>query len=198
MNLPGIYKIFEEKWQGQTAWIISDPHFGDEELRAGIPDRPSDEELIRRINAKCGRKDVLICLGDVGDIEWVKKLRGYKILICGNHDAGATNYEKVFNEVYTGPLMVGEKLLLSHEPVPAPWYVNLHGHDHAGARRKGCINCCLDVRNYEPINFNQLLKFGIYRDIESIHRITIDTATKKAAKRNKNIKKGKPHEVNKE
>lgn len=182
MALPGVYKIFTDKWVGQTTWIISDPHFGDEDLRAGIS-RPSDEEMVRKINAKCGRKDVLICLGDVGDIEYAKQLRGYKILICGNHDAGATNYEGVFDEIYTGPLMIGEKLLLSHEPVPAPWYLNLHGHDHMGNKHKGCINCCLDINDYEPINMNQLLKAGIYKDIESIHRITIDGATERKKKR---------------
>lgn len=183
MALPGVYEIFVNKWVGQTVWLISDPHFSDEDLRADIPNRPSDEELVQRINAKVGRKDVLICLGDVGSIEFAKKLRGYKVLVCGNHDLGASNYTEVFQEVYTGPLMIGEKLLLSHEPVPAGWYCNLHGHDHAGAKRPGCINCCLDVNNYEPINMNQLLKSGIYKDIESIHRITIDAATKRKKKR---------------
>jgi calcineurin-like phosphoesterase family protein len=189
MALPGVYKIFADKWAGQTTWIMSDPHFGDEDLRAGFPNRPSDEELVRRINAKVGRKDTLIVLGDVGDIEFAKKLRGYKILICGNHDLGRTVYEEVFDEVYTGALMIGEKLLLSHEPVPAAWYTNLHGHDHAGAKRKGCINVCLDVNGYEPINMNQLLKSGIYKDIESIHRITIDKATVRAKKRGKKFGK---------
>lgn len=183
MALPGIYKIFNDAWAGQTVWIMSDPHFGDEDLRAGFPNRPTDEELVRRINAKCGRKDVLICLGDVGDIEFAKKLRGYKVLICGNHDVGATNYEGVFDEVYTGLLMIGEKILLSHEPVDVPWAVNIHGHDHTGRRTKGRINVCLDANGYEPINMNQLLKSGIYKDIESIHRITIDGATKRAKKR---------------
>lgn len=185
MALPGVYKIFNDRWCNQTVWIISDTHFGDRDLRAGIPNRPSDEELVRRINAKVGRKDTLIVLGDVGDIEFAKKLRGYKVLICGNHDVGRTVYEEVFDEVYTGPLVIGEKLLLTHEPCPVPWAVNIHGHDHVGAKRKGCINACLDVNNYEPINMNQLLKSGIYKDIESIHRITIDAATKRARKRGK-------------
>jgi hypothetical protein len=66
--------------------------------------------------------------------------------------------------------------------------MNLHGHDHAGQKRKGCINCCLDVRGYEPIHMNQLLKQGIYGEIESIHRQTIDTATKRAKKRGGKIK----------
>lgn len=187
MALPGVYKIFNDRWCNQTVWIISDPHFGDEELRAGMPNRPSDDELVQRINAKVGRKDTLIVLGDVGDIEFAKQLRGYKVLICGNHDLGATNYEGVFDEVYTGLLMIGEKLILSHEPIEVPWAVNFHGHDHTGHKRKGCFNFCADVIGYGPINLNQLLKTGIYKDVESIHRITIDGATKRARKRGKKL-----------
>lgn len=183
MALPGVYKIFNDRWCNQTVWIISDPHFGDEDLRAGMPNRPSDDELVQHINAKVGRKDTLICLGDVGDIEFAKKLRGYKVLICGNHDVGHTVYEEVFDEVYSGPLMIGEKLLLSHEPVPTPWALNIHGHDHQGAKRKGCINVCADVIDYTPINMNQLLKSGIFKDVESIHRTTIDKATERKKKR---------------
>lgn len=183
MALPGVYKIFNDRWCNQTVWIISDPHFGDEDLRAGMPNRPSDEELVRFINAKVGRKDTLIILGDVGDIEFAKQLRGYKVLICGNHDVGHTVYEEVFDEVYSGPLMIGEKLLLSHEPIQTPWALNIHGHDHHGAKRKGCINVCADVIDYTPINMNQLLKSGIFKDVESIHRTTIDKATERKKKR---------------
>ena len=92
--LPGIYDAFQH-WGGQTMWIYSDPHFSDEDLEYGIKNRPSDEEQIRRINAKAGRKDTLIILGDVGNIECVRKLRaGHKVLICGNHDLGATRYKR--------------------------------------------------------------------------------------------------------
>jgi calcineurin-like phosphoesterase family protein len=236
MALPGVYKIFNDRWAGQTVWCVSDTHFGDEDLRAGMPNRPSDEELVRRINAKVGRKDTLIVLGDVGDIEFAKKLRGYKVLICGNHDLGATRYKrhrdtvvlsvydftqeeameemqrrypgyqikfecmgkagwvfsidnKLFDEVYEGALIVGEKLLLSHEPIEVPWACNFHGHDHKGAKRKGCYNFCADVISYEPVNLNQFLKSGIYKDVESVHRITINSATKRARKRGKKLGK---------
>lgn len=184
MNLPGVYDIFNKVWDGyQTVWIISDTHFADEDLRAGMSDRPSDEELVRRINAKVGRKDVLIILGDIGDIEFAKQLRGHKVLVMGNHDAGRTNFEGVFDEIFEGPVMLGEKLILSHEPIQAPWATNFHGHDHAGAKRKGCYNFCADVIGYEPINMNQLLKSGIFKDTESIHRATIDKATERKKKR---------------
>ena len=237
MAIPGMYDLFNEKWCNQTIWLISDTHFGDAELRAGIPDRISDEELVKVINSKVGRKDTLIHLGDVGDVEYIKKLRGYKVLICGNHDLGATNYKRVykqipvsykftkeeafeyvkqkfpnykatllgegfngwvfgldnqlFDEVYTGPLMIGEKLLLSHEPVDVEWAFNIHGHDHAGTGRKNHLNCCIDASMkqfgipFEPINMNQIMKTGLISKVESIHRLTIDTATERKIKREK-------------
>ena len=193
MAIAGMYDLFNEKWCKQTIWLISDTHFGDEDLRAGIPDRISDDEIVKRINAKVGRKDTIIHLGDVGDVEYIKKLRGYKVLICGNHDAGATNYEGIFDEVYTGPLMVGEKLLLSHEPVDIPWAFNIHGHDHAGTGRKNHLNCCIDAHKkqfgleWEPINMNQIMKTGLLSKTESIHRITIDDATERKNKRGKKL-----------
>ena len=234
-TLPGIYDAFQH-WGEQTLWIYSDPHFSDEDLEYGIKNRPSDEEQIRRINAKAGRKDTLIILGDVGNIECVRKLRaGRKVLIMGNHDSGASNYKRVvekkifdqdkvsmdearaimetnfpnwrihieeswemqapfkrwiayadnllFDEVYEGALIVGEKLILSHEPVDIPWLYNVHGHDHAGKKRKGHFNVCSDVIGYEPINLTQKLKNGLMSSIVTIHRETIDNATKRKAKR---------------
>jgi calcineurin-like phosphoesterase family protein len=233
--LPGIYDAFQH-WGEQTVWIYSDPHFSDEDLECGIKNRPSDEEQIRCINAKAGRKDTLIILGDVGNIECVQKLRaGRKVLICGNHDLGATRYKRevvkeiydkdkmtreeavadmqakypgwkvwahedyafhspferwnvyadnmLFDEVYEGALIVGEKLILSHEPVEIPWLYNIHGHDHAGKKRKNHLNVCSDVIGYEPINLTQKLKSGLMSAITTIHRATIDSATERKAKR---------------
>lgn len=190
MNLPGVYDTFNKLWNDyQTVWIISDLHFNEEDLKAGFPNRPSDDELVKRINAKVGRRDVLLILGDCGDLEYVKQLRGYKVLVAGNHDCGLTKHKEIFNEVYEGVLAIGEKLLLSHEPIEVPWATNLHGHDHQGAKRKGCYNFCADVIGYEPINLNQFLKSGIYKDVESVHRITIDKATVRAKKRGKKLGK---------
>ena len=236
MAIAGLYKIFDHWHQEGTLWIFSDPHFGDDELTTGIHNRPSAAEIVQRINAKCGRKDTLICLGDVGDVEYVKLLRAKrKILICGNHDAGRTNYERqiiarkfpkelfqkqealdemkrvypgcrysiddgydfhqpfeywqvtadnmLFDEVYEGPLMIAEKLILSHEPVDVPWAYNIHGHDHQGRKRKNHTNVCVDVTGYQPINMNQWMKSGAMAHVETIHRDTIDKATIRKKKR---------------
>lgn len=240
--LPGVYDTFQH-WAEQTVWIYSDPHFSDEDLECGIKNRPSDEEQIKNINSCAGRKDTLIILGDVGNIECVRQLRaGRKILIMGNHDVGATKYKReiktfifdqddytreevrdilmveypgygisieeswefhapfkrwvakidnrLFDEVYEGALIIGEKLILSHEPVEIPWMFNIHGHDHAGAKRVNHLNVCSDVVGYKPIHLTQFLqKQGPTAKINSIHRITIDKATEKKKKKTTHYRK---------
>jgi calcineurin-like phosphoesterase family protein len=189
MKLPQLYDIFRERWERfQTAHIISDTHFGDKDLQAGVKNSPADEDYIKLINSKVGKNDLLICLGDVGDIEIARRLKGYKILIAGNHDAGMSNYKDVFDEVYAGALIVGEKLILSHEPVDVPWAFNIHGHVHSGEPMSDNrhFNVCGEARKcYEPVNLNQFMKAGFMAKIQTIHRDTIDKATKRARKRGK-------------
>ena len=187
MKLPQLYDIFRERWERfQTAHIISDTHFGDKDLQANIKDRPNDEDYVKLINSKVGKNDLLICLGDVGDIECARRLKGYKILIAGNHDAGMSNYKDIFDEVYAGALIVGEKLILSHEPVDVPWAFNIHGHVHSGAPMSDerHFNVCGEARKcYEPVNLNQFMKAGFMAKIQTIHRDVIDKATERARKR---------------
>lgn len=179
MKLPQLYDIFRERWERfQTAHIISDTHFGDKDLQANIKDRPNDEDYVKLINSKVGKNDLLICLGDVGDIECARRLKGYKILIAGNHDAGMSNYKDIFDEVYAGALIVGEKLILSHEPVDIVGMFNLHGHIHAITHKNDNthFNCCSDYIGYTPINFNQWMKQGYLSKLQTLHRKTINKA----------------------
>lgn len=237
MAIAGLYKIFDHWHATGTVWIYSDPHFSDKDLAVGQSNRPADAEQIENINRKVGRKDTLIILGDVGDIEAVRKLRGYKILIMGNHDSGVSNYKRqvikgifdkdkytkeqaiaemrikypnwkitfdedwafespferwvvsadnmLFDEVYEGPLMISEKLILSHEPVDVPWAFNIHGHVHSRNHKndKRHFNVCAEAIDFTPINFNQWMKQGHFSRIETIHRSTIDGATARKVKR---------------
>lgn len=242
MMLPGVYDYFQEMFKDcADLWVVSDTHFGDEELRAGIPQRPSDDELVKRINAKCGKTSALIHLGDVGDLTYVKKLRAkVKVLILGNHDKGIENYrrevhEKVydadvysregvfemakkdypdceyhvyetwncqfapfhqwiliadnrlFDYVFQGALTLGEKLILSHEPLAGiSWAKNLHGHDHAGRLTDSAhLNICLDTTGYEPFHLQAALKTGLLANTKTMHRQTIDRATERRRKRDK-------------
>lgn len=180
-----LYEPFKH-WSAQgTVWSYSDPHFNDPEMKKY--DRISDEEQLKRINEKVGRKDTLICLGDIGDIEWMRKVRGYKVLIMGNHDKGKSNYMDVFDEVYEGALFVAPKILLSHEPIHGvEWCINIHGHEHdARPVNATHFNVCSNVIDYSPISFNQWVKSGSLSKVEGIHRPTIDRATERKKKRRK-------------
>ena len=230
--IKSLYKPFQKWSEHGSIWIFSDPHFNDEDLNNAYEDRPSADELVCRINSKVGKYDTLICLGDVGDISYVRHLRGYKVLITGNHDAGATTYErridvvrehcenyteeemlrlvekrfpncdhhitmefcpmssvsraweiridnKLFDEVYDGPLFISPKLLLSHEPIYGMNFtMNIHGHIHDRAHENDNYhyNVCADCHNYLPLNLNQFLKSGALSNITSLHRLTIDNA----------------------
>lgn len=237
--IEGLYEPFQHWGASGTCHIISDTHFDDPDLIHAYADRPSAEEQVKLINAKCGRADTLIILGDVGDISYVRQLRAkYKILVMGNHDSGASNYKrqifkqkfykglfqkhealdemkrlypdcaysisdsydfidnvscwevsadnKMFDEVFSGVVVIGEKLMLSHEPIKGcDWCMNIHGHDHSRSHKndKYHFNVCADVIGYEPINFNKFMKEGHLAPIVSIHRDTIDNATARAKKR---------------
>lgn len=193
MNLPGVYQTFNKLWDKyQTVYIISDTHFADKELRKGIPNRPSDEELVKKINARVGAKDVLILLGDCGNPEFVRQLRGYKVLIAGNHEPGLSAFDEIFDEIYSGALIIGEKIILSHEPIPGiSWAMNIHGHNHNKNSKNDVnhFNVCADVIGYEPINFNQWLKAGYLSKIETLHRQIINGATERKKKRGKKLGK---------
>lgn len=185
-----LYDIFANKWSctNNTVWVFSDPHFNDCDSKYFRGDSYiGDEEQVKRINSKVGKKDTIIFLGDICDVEFIKKIRGYKVLILGNHDKGASNYLKtdtekyLFDEVYEGPLMVNDRLILSHEPIyPLPEYLfNIHGHVHAKVRKVDSqhLNVCAEHIDYTPVNLTELLKKGLLKDIPNIHRPTIDAAT---------------------
>ena len=184
--IDGLYKPFEHWAEKNAVWLISDTHFGEQDLMTAFPKRPHPDELVKMINQKVGKNGTLIHLGDVGDCEWAKRLKGYKVLICGNHDAGGTTYADIFDEVYTGQLIISDKIILSHEPLDINWLFNIHGHTHNLIyNRKGHLCVCADVIDYTPINLNQFVKSGRLKEFEPIHRLTIDNATKRAKKRSK-------------
>lgn len=276
MNKLNLYP-FCDKWfeKGGSIWIFSDPHFNDPDSKYFNPNGPTAEEMIKKINSKCGKNDTLICLGDVGDLDCVKKLRaGYKVLVKGNHDEGKTkfqriithkkyighdfcpqcgkqtisyggpspsdsvfnyfdensprgwcrecvssvfpikNYEgettdnKLFDEVYEGPLIIRKDIILSHEEIDFKYAFNIHGHDHSGNKLLNTMfkrydsdlyaedyiqaqlnsikefnlkdmNCCFEWLGYNLLNLKDLINSGVLTNILDIHRDTIDNAIKR-------------------
>lgn len=86
----------------------------------------------------------------------------------------------LFDEVYTGPLFISDKILLSHEPIYNDCWFNIHGHRHSDNLHnymdENYLNCCANVINYTPVNLKNLISSGILKNISSIHRKTIDKA----------------------
>ena len=223
--------------RGQV-YFYSDPHFSDEEMEHLRTNYISDEEQVKRINAKIGKCDTLVILGDVGNTDWVRKIRGRKVLIMGNHDSGRSNYTRrikmvenrsdfcpkcgkkvvydyatrascgpdyawcnqcgtvkpeddkyeddhLFDEVYEGPVFISEKILLSHEPIDSPYALNIHGHDHSKHTYNDDhhLNVCAENIDYTPVSLKDIVRSGALKKIDSIHRVTIDTATERATER---------------
>ena len=247
--LPQLYKTFQDWSAKGSIWVYSDPHFGDLDCKIMDPNWITPEEQVKKINDKVKKGDTLIILGDIGNLEYIKRIKaGYKILISGNHDVGLTNYKKtvtheikeifaecvdeekykidvaierksfhkylyekypyakiniqeryefhspfhffdatiddnLFDEVYGGPLFISDKILLSHEPIDIPFGLNIHGHVHDGlgglSKDNSKYNVCSNCINYEPQNLSEIIKSGCLKNRDTIHRLTIDKATKK-------------------
>lgn len=180
--IPQLYECFKHWSNLGSVYVLSDTHFDDEDRSLMDPDWISSSEQVRQINKTITNNDTLILLGDIGDPKYVRQCRGrYKILIMGNHDAGASKYTEYFAEIYSGPVFVGQRLLLSHEPVQGLTYcLNIHGHEHScDTIDKFHLNVCANVCNYTPVNLGSILNNGILADIPDIHRVAIDGQKKK-------------------
>lgn len=177
-----LYPIFQHWSEKGSVYLISDTHFADSDCKFMDPEWITPEEQVSILQKCIHKNDTLVHLGDVGNPEYLKNVKGYKVLIMGNHDQSITKFQPYFDEVYAGPLFISDKILLSHEPVfGLSWCLNIHGHDHNGmeAYHEGCkhINLAANVCDYTPINLGKLIKDGILSNIDNIHRITIDKAS---------------------
>lgn len=177
--IKNLYDSFAKNWyRGGTVWFYSDPHFSDEEMAYLRKNYIGDAEQVKRINAKVTKNDTIIFLGDIGNPEFVKKIRGYKVLIKGNHDKGNEVYSEYFDEIYEGCLLISPKIILSHEPVYFPYAFNIHGHDHSGwSNGDSHFNCCAERINYTPVCLADIVKSGCLKNILDVHRETINKAS---------------------
>lgn len=182
--IPTLYEPFRHWSATGSVYILSDTHFDDVDCRLMAPDWITPQEQIDIINGLVKKNDTFVCLGDVGKADYIAKIKaGRKILLLGNHDSRGA-YVKYFDEIYAGPLFVGEKILLSHEPVYGlPWCLNIHGHDHNCVEpyREDCkhLNLAANVCGYTPVSLGCLITEGILAVIPSLHRITIDKQRKR-------------------
>lgn len=110
--------------------------------------------------------------------------------ILEQHDDEAEVYDNhLFDEVYDGPLMINNHILLSHEAIDMSFGINIHGHNHGGkhisydpASSVININVCSNVVGFKKLRLDELVDGLDYRDI---HRVAIDKAITR--KRNKSV-----------
>ena len=189
--IKSLYTKFQPWSDGGSIWILSDTHFEDSDCVLMDEEWISPQKQVDIINYKVMKCDTFIHLGDVGNPEWINKIKAHhKILIMGNHDQSIKRFEPYFDEIFQGALFIGEKILLSHEPIYGlSWCLNIHGHNHSVRYPtildgRTHINLAANVCNYIPVNLGKLIKDGYLSEIDSIHRQIIDLATLK-----KNIKR---------
>jgi calcineurin-like phosphoesterase family protein len=158
-------------------YVISDLHFGhkniltySEGLRGGTTMEEHDQWLIDQINSKVTKHDLLYILGDIcidnKAIHLMKKVRGNKMLVRGNHDICATKqYLEYFQEVH-GLLSYRGTFWMTHAPMHPESLrgrFNLHGHVHQNSLKdERYINCCVEMTYGVPQSLDDL--FEQYKD----------------------------------
>lgn len=172
--IQSLYKEFQKWSQNGSVWVYSDTHFEDTDCLLMSPDWVAPDKQVKLINQYVTKSDTFILLGDVGNVEWMEKVNGYKVLIKGNHDKGNKTYEKYFDEIYEGPLFIGSRLLLSHEPIYGlDFCLNIHGHDHSQLVQNDQyhFNVAANVIDYIPVSLGKLIESGLLSGIKTIQYI---------------------------
>lgn len=175
--IKSLYKEYAERWSGTgSIYIISDTHFDDSDCKFMDSNWITPQEHMETIKQDVRKGDTLIHLGDVGNPDYLDELKCYKVLISGNHDV-LSKVASHFDEVYTGPLFIADRLILSHEPIQGleGFAMNIHGHDHASNYRLNHINLASNVYHFRVFNLGANIKSGLLSQIENIHRVTINS-----------------------
>lgn len=107
-------------------WVFSDPHFGHDNIirycnRPFKNIKEMDNQLVTNYNRLVRPHDVVYFLGDIGfKLDVIKKMKGKKILIVGNHDKKSHTYyySLGFQAILESALITyGKKrVFLSHYP----------------------------------------------------------------------------------
>lgn len=190
--LTTLYPMFQKWSEKGSVYLISDTHFDDENVHRKCPEWPAPETIIEIIKKKARKNDTIIHLGDVGNTiyleqAWPEHKRPHLVLIMGNHDESVSRFQHLFDEIYTGPLFIAEKILLSHERIPnINFCLNIHGHEHEPSPEDAFhMNIASNVVEWKLINLKDVIQSGRLNKINSIHRQTINKATKRLHKKNK-------------
>jgi len=163
---------------GSKKWVISDLHLGHKNilkysgsLRGGTTSEEHDKWIIEQWNSVVRKQDLVYVLGDAAmneeSLKLVKKLKGEKKLIRGNHDIQNTGtYLQYFNNVY-GLYSHKGVFWLSHAPIHPQELrgrINIHGHVHQNSilldnePDPRYINACVEMSYGVPQSLDDLFE----------------------------------------
>lgn len=167
---------------------IADLHIGHDNIRR-LCNRPfstveeMDNALIENWNSVVNEEDIVYILGDfsfkaVNDpVKILKKLKGKKRLIVGNHDKHNLKnplFRSCFDKILdTDTIFDGDnRVVLSHYPI-AEWdgyfrgTYHIYGHIHNNitnrvykfmAEEERALNAGVDINNFMPVTLSELIK----------------------------------------
>lgn len=160
-----------------ATWISSDHHFGED--RFHLMQRPfktteqHDSTIIANHNAVVAEDDLVVFNGDVlykncdvaKYLPLISTMKGRKILVRGNHDAGISDemfapyFERIVPEGDGLEMEInGIPLYVTHYPTQAVTdRFNLTGHIHGAWKfQLNMLNVGVDVHSYCPLNLEEV------------------------------------------
>ncbi len=163
-----------------------------------------DEALIRIWNNKVKGNDTVYIVGDLlfdktKAEQYIKELKGKKVILIGNHDLGWFNQIDVNKYFVESALMIEKNLCnhmitLSHYPL-LEWRggrkdldckklgYHVHGHIHGRCNEKyrqlylmpHALNAGVDVNNFEPVTFEELCHNNAIHKKKMLQKLEGDT-----------------------
>lgn len=146
--------------EASDAWVSADYHFGKWLRKEGEEAeklKAEEEKIIELHNAKVGKDDIFLFLGDIAESEFgdefrpdamdyvvkqVQRLNGRKILLTGNNDTCDNAFYKKcgFEDIFRRDRIVTDKHVFSHFPVNMRdgTRINIHGHLHYSGKYLEC------------------------------------------------------------
>ena len=130
-----------------------------------------NSQLIKNFNNTVEHDAITYILGDFSFLntestkQILKAMKGFKILVKGNHDPKPNSYYRKlgFSEVYDKPILFRNKFILSHEPLNKEIYenssfINFYGHLHNNATNKDYNRFCVSIEmiDYKPISLQNI------------------------------------------
>jgi calcineurin-like phosphoesterase family protein len=172
-------------------WVTADTHFGHAEAielfgRPFRDVREMDGVLLDAINARVGKRDELLHLGDVfGGIDWksrparcearatIARIRCRRIhLVTGNQDPVARSFARLFRSAkesrtfrMDAPEAMPQLRVVCHHYPLRQWRgmwsgaLHLHGHAHGSVEEFGrSIDVGVDCWNFAPVPLEHLVE----------------------------------------